>query len=181
MEQLRGLKKDEWAFYVVFQKALFINLFGLEAQKESLEIGEASQNRDNFVTWWIEQINKLHESGVFYLNWKQGRGDLWRGIAKRPDNGTIQYSKAAARRLSSFITISIWFNHDSTYQDANVFASSLIADESDLPNIVRTAFKRQGMVRSGLQTLVQLGTDSDDLDDDKKLEKKDQSGTCQTA
>ena len=171
LEKLKDLKKNEWAFYVVFQKALFINLFALETQKESLEIGEASQSRNDFVTWWVEQINKLYESGVFYLNWKQGQGDLWRGIAKRPDNGTIQYSKAAARRLSSFITISIWFNHDSTYQDANAFASSLVEDESSLPNIVKNAFKGKGMVRDGLESLIGASIDTDEMDDQKRKRK----------
>ena len=34
LEKLKNLKKNEWAFYVVFQKALFINLFRFEAQKD---------------------------------------------------------------------------------------------------------------------------------------------------
>jgi Sec-independent protein translocase protein TatA len=40
-------------------------------------------------------------------------------------------------------------------------------DDSKLPNIVRTAFKGQGMVRSGLETLI---SDSDELEDEE-LEK----------
>ena len=164
LEKLKDLKKNEWAFYVVFQKALFINLFRLEAQKGSLEIGEIAQSRNDFITWWMAQINELYEHGVFYLDWKKGQGDLWRGIAKRSDNGTIQYSKAAVSRISSFITISIWFNHTSTPQDVNAFANSLIQDDSKLPNIVQNAFKRPGMVKSGLETLI---SDSDELDDEK--------------
>lgn len=171
LAELKNLKKNEWAFYVVFQKALFINLFALEVQKESLAVGETIQNRDDFVAWWIEQINMLYERGIFCLNWKQGQGDLWRGIAKRPDNGTIQYSKAAANRISSFITISIWFNHSSIDEDVNAFASSLIRDESSLPNIVRNAFKRQGMVRDGLESLIGAGIDTDN-DDDQKLRRR---------
>jgi DGQHR domain-containing protein len=167
LEKLKALKKNEWAFYVVFQKALFINLFRLETQKESLELGEGVQSRDGFITWWMTQINALYERGVFDLNWKKDQGDLWRGIAKRPDNGAIQYSKAAANRISSFITISIWFNLASPSQDVDTFADSLMQDDSKLPNIVRTAFKGQGMVRSGLETLI---GDSDELEDEE-LEK----------
>ena len=167
LEKLKALKENEWAFYVVFQKALFINLFRLEAQKESLEIGESVQSRDDFITWWMTQINVLYERSVFDLNWKKDQGDLWRGIAKRPDNGTIQYSKAAANRISSFITISIWFNHASPSQDVDTFADSLMQDDSKLPNIVRTAFKGQGMVRSGLETLI---GDSDELEDEELRE-----------
>jgi DGQHR domain-containing protein len=167
LEKLKALKENEWAFYVVFQKALFINLFRLETQKESLELGEGVQSRDGFITWWMTQINALYERGVFDLHWKKGQRDLWRGLAKRPDNGTIQYSNAAANRISSFITISIWFNHASPSQDVDTFADSLMQDDSKLPNIVRTAFKGQGMVRSGLETLI---GDSDELEDEE-LEK----------
>ena len=168
LEKLRDLKKNEWAFYVVFQKALFINLFELEAQRGSSELPES---RDDFIAWWLEHINDLYEHGVFYLNWKKGQEDLWRGIAKRPDNGAIQYSKAAANRMSSFITIAIWFNYNRAHQDINAFANSLIQDDSRLPNIVRAAFKKQGMVRSGLEALIQASTDLDDLDD-KKLRRR---------
>lgn len=171
LEKLKDLKKNEWAFYVVFQKALFINLFRLETQKESLEIEKIAQSRNGFITWWLAQINELYERGVFYLNWKKGQGDLWRGIAKRPDNGTIQYSKAAANRISSFITISIWSNYDSTHQDVNTFATNLIHDDNRLPNIVRSAFKRQGMVKSGLEALIRASIDPDELDE-KKLKRR---------
>ena len=168
LEKLKDLKKNEWAFYVVFQKALFINLFRFEAQRRSLEIGEIAQSRSEFITWWMAQINELYKHGVFYLDWKKGQGDLWRGIAKRSDNGTIQYSRAAASRISSFITISIWFNYISTLQNVNEFADSLIRDDSKLPNIVQNAFKGRGMVRSGLETLI---SDSDELDD-KQLRRR---------
>ena len=164
LESLKDLKKNEWAFHVVFQKALFINLFRLETQKESLEIGEIGQSRNDFITWWLAQINKLYEHGVFYLNWKKRQGDLWRGIAKRPDNGTIQYSKVAANRISAFITISIWFNHTSTHDDVEAFANTLIEGDRRLPNIVRTAFTARGMVKDGLKTLI---SDSDELDDEE--------------
>ena len=74
LEKLKALKQNEWAFYVVFQKALFINLFELEAQRGSSGIPES---RNDFIVWWLEHINKFYERGVFYLNWKEGQGDLW--------------------------------------------------------------------------------------------------------
>ena len=169
LEKLKDLKKNECAFYVVFQKALFINLFRLEVQKESLEI---SQRRSDFVTWWIEQINTLHERGVFYLNWKKGKGDLWRGIGKRSDNGTIQYSKDAANRISSFITIAIWFNHTLTGKDADEFAINLIEENSGLPPIVGNAFKSKAMVGDGLNSLVKASMDPADELDPEEIKQK---------
>ena len=172
LTKLQELKLDEWAFYVVFQKALFLNLFELEAQRESLFGGEIDETREGFLTWWLEQMNALHKRGVFNLKWKaqKGKADLWLGIAKNPVSETIQYSKAASNRISSFITICLWFNNAPDSQDAEAFATSLIEDASaEFPKIVRNAFQRT--LRRGLESLVKAQTDTDEIDD-KKLKRK---------
>ena len=172
LETLENLKKNEWAFYVVFQKALFINLFELEAQSPSLFDDE--MRREDFLTWWIDQINALYKQGVFSLDWKAGKGvaDLWKGIANNPVSGTIQYTQAAANRISAFITICIWFNRDSTQPESvNAFATRLIEfdnpkhSDSQLPAVVGNAFAR---IRSGLETLINSRTD-DELDDKQMI------------
>ena len=168
LETLANLKKNEWAFYVVFQKALFMNLFELEAQSPSLLDDEVS--REDFLTWWIAQINSLYKQGVFSLDWKAGKGtaDLWKGIANTPVSGTIQYTQAAANRISAFITICIWFNRNSTQpEDARAFATQLIefgsqkSNDAELPSVVGNALTR---VRKGLETLIKARID-DELDD----------------
>ena len=173
LRMLENLKENEWAFYVVFQKALFINFFELEAQSPSLLDNQMS--REDFLTWWINQINALHKQGVFNLNWKdkKGRADLWRGIAKNPISGAIQYTQAAANRVSAFITICIWFNRDKTQpEDPNAFATRLIEFGSTeysgakLPNIVGRALTR--VRRSGLDSLIKARTD-DELDDKQMI------------
>jgi len=174
LETLENLKENEWAFYVVFQKALFINLFELETQRPSLFNDEIGESRNGFMTWWIAQMNALYDCGVFNLDWKEGKGnaDLWLGIANNPVSGTIQYSKAAANRISAFITICIWFNNDSTQEDVNAFAESLIGDSDRLPVIVRNAFKNRGMVKEGLESLVKARIDHRQEDDEEKLARK---------
>lgn len=170
LAKLQELKKDEWAFYVVFQKALFLNLFGLEAQRQSLFEGEIGETREGFLAWWIEQLNVLHKQGVFNLNWgtRKPKANLWLGIAKNPVSETIQYSGAAVNRISSFITICLWFNKDSEAQDAEMFATSLIEDtRAELPRIVRNAFRT---LRTGLESLIRARTE--DEIDDKKLKRK---------
>lgn len=173
LAKLQELKKDEWAFYVVFQKALFLNLFGLEAQRESLFDDEIGETRKGFLAWWIEQINALYKQGVFNLNWGTGKtkANLWLGIAKNPVSETIQYSGAATNRINSFITICLWFiwsNKDSESQDAEIFATSLIEDaNAKLPRIVRNAFRT---LRTGLESLIR--TQTEDEIDDKKLQRK---------
>lgn len=169
LKTLENLKENEWAFYVVFQKALFINFFDLEAQSPSLFDNDMS--REDFLTWWIDQINTLHKRGVFNLNWKARKRspDLWKGIAKNPVSGTIQYTQAAANRISAFITICIWFNRDATQpEDPNAFATRLIEFGSaeysgtKLPNIVGRALTR--VRRNGLDSLIKARID-DELDD----------------
>ena len=170
LTKLQELKKDEWAFYVVFQKALFLNLFGLEAQRQSLFDGEIGESRESFLAWWIDQINMLYKHGVFNLNWgaRKTKANLWLGIAKNPVSETIQYSGAASNRISSFITICLWFNKDSKSQDAEMFAKNLIEDASaKLPRIVRNAFRT---LKTGLESLIRARTE--DEIDDKKLERK---------
>ena len=170
LAKLQELKKNEWAFYVVFQKALFLNLFGLEVQRQSFFDGEIGETIEGFLAWWLEQINVLHKRGVFNLDWGTGKAkaNLWLGIAKNPVSETIQYSGAAVNRINSFITICLWFNKDSESQDPGIFATSLMENAgAKSPKIVRNAFRT---LRTGLESLIRARTE--DEIDDKKLQRK---------
>ena len=161
LEMLTNIKRNEWAFYVVFQKALFINFFTLEAQSPSLF--DDNKTREDFLTWWIDQVNALHKQGVFNLDWKaeKGKTDLWLGIAKNPGSGSIQYSQAAANRISSFITICIYFKHGDNQHDESKFAADLADDSPSLPKTAKNAFKT---VRNGLGSLIKAKA-ADEIDD----------------
>ena len=172
LTELQELKRNEWAFYVVFQKALFINFFGLDAQRQEFSGREIGDTRESFLTWWLEHINALHERGVFNLDWKAGKSeaDLWLGIANNPVSGTIQYSRAAANRISAFMTICLWFNSDPAQPEAKAFATSLIEETNiELPTIVRNAFSRT--LRPGLVSLIRAKIDTDDPDDEKLMKR----------
>lgn len=165
LAELEALKKEEWAFYVVFQKALFRNFLSLEPVRKSLSIGEHSTDRSSFLTWWLDQVNALHEKGVFNLNWKRGKDELWRGIAKNPVSGTIQFTKAAVNRISSFITICIWFNLEPEHSEAKPFVSLLTENVSSrLPKTVKSAFKSH--VAGGLKSVITAKLD-DDIEDER--------------
>ena len=168
LQMLTDLKQNEWAFYVVFQKALFINFFTLEAQSPSLL--DENKSRTEFLTWWLDQINALHKQRVFNLDWKTAKGktDLWLGIAKNPGSGSIQYSQAAANRISSFITICIYFMHGNKQQDESQFVAGLVDDNPSLPTTARNAFKT---VRNGLESLIKVKMTADEIDD-QTLEKR---------
>lgn len=162
--ELEGFKTNEWAFYTVFQKALFLNFFELERQRPFPSIGGFGTRREDFLTGWLAQMNRLYEQGVFQLDWKKGKGDLWRGIAKNPGSGTIQYSKAAANRISAFITLCFWLN-DAEQEDAKTFATRLVEDRTgDLPNFIKkTVFQRR--IEPGLKSLIQANMDVDEVED----------------
>ena len=168
LRKLENLKANEWAFQVVFQKALFTNLLELESES-SFFLGDETSKKD-FLTWWIDQVNTLHKQGVFNLDWKAGKkkADLWLGIANNPGSGSIQYSQAATNRISSFITLCIYFKHGNTQQDESKFANSLIDDSESLPKLVRNAFKR---IKNGFESLVKAKMDTNEIDG-KPLERE---------
>ena len=170
LKELENIKTNEWAFQVVFQKALFINLFELEPQKQSL-FNLSFDSRNEFLTWWIAQVNDLHEQGVFSLHWKaeKGSADLWLGIANNPGSGSIQHSQAAANRISSFITICMYSKSVGTPEEINNFVDDLIKEKEELPRIVQNAFKT---IRNGLVSLVKAKANTDEIEDIKKLNKQ---------
>ena len=170
LKELENIKTDEWAFQVVFQKALFINLFELEPQKEFL-FDLNFDSRNEFLTWWIAQVNDLHEQGVFSLHWKaeKGTADLWLGIANNPGSGSIQHSQAAANRISSFMTICMYFKQIDTQQKINEFVDGLIDEREGIPRIVQNAFKT---IRNGLESLIRAKANFDVTEEPEKLEKQ---------
>ena len=175
LKRLGNLKTNKWAFQVVFQKGLFINLFELDPQKNSLFDLCSFDTRTDFLTWWISQVNTLNDQGVFSLHWKEEKGkpDLWVGIANNLGAGSIQYTLTAARRISSFITICMYYNivRDKQQIDARIFADSLIANSETTPPIVKNAFK---LIREGLVSFIKqkANTNADEIEDDKELEKR---------
>lgn len=167
LEELERLKQNEWAFYVVFQKALFLNFFQLEKHQRFPLADEPKLSREDFLTKWLDHMNALYERGVFNLHWKSEKEDLWKGIAKNPVSGTIQYSKAAANRISAFMTLCFGLNLGAEQSDAKAFATRLMEKANkDLPKFIRGDFNR---VRHGLESLVKAQMNNDDEIDDKKL------------
>ena len=168
LKTLEDLKKNEWAFQVVFQKALFINFFDLESQKQSL-FGLSFNSKDEFLTWWLNQMNDLYKQRVFNLHWKaeKGKADLWLGIANNPGSGSIQYTQAAANRISSFITICMCFKQTGPHQEARKFVDSLINNTDQTLLIPQDAFKN---IRKELESLIRAKMNADEIEDPKKLE-----------
>lgn len=167
LEKLQKLKQNEWAFYVVFQKALFINFFEFEAQKEVLFEGAIGESREDFRNWWLKQVNELHKHGVFNLDWKEGenKADFWRGISNNPASGTIQYSTAAVNRIKSFLTIGIWFNHNPAQLDAETFVRGLTKEvDTKFHPIIQNAYST---LKTGLTSLIKVEMDIDEIDDEE--------------
>lgn len=166
LNELQEMKKNDWAFYVVFQKALFFSLFEFDAQRESLFEDSTGETRESFLNWWLKHIDELHSRGVFNLDWKAGkeRADLWKGIANNPASGTIQYSNAAINRITSFITLSIWFNYNPENLDVQEFYSGMTKEKNiGIPSIVQNAYPT---LKTGLTSLIKANMDDDDIDED---------------
>ena len=158
-------------FMLYFKRHFSSIFFGFEAQRQSLFEDTTGETRESFLTWWLEHMNALHSRGVFNLDWKAGKGkaDYWRGIANNPGSGTIQYSTAAVNRISSLMTISIWFNYNSEQLDAEKFVNCLTKEaDTELPSIIQNAYST---LKGGLTSLIKFEMDTDEIDDEE-LQKK---------
>jgi hypothetical protein len=100
------IKSNNWAFKVVFQKALFEAFFSLTTQASDFVDDYPSEEvlMDKFTNMWIESINALFEAGLGITNFTFSipKEKFWVGIALKGDD-TIEYTKAGVERISRWL------------------------------------------------------------------------------
>ena len=98
-------KKDNWAFKVVFQRALFYSYSDLWWQaSEFVDDGlSGSKATKQYTDRWIEAINKLFSMGLGAVEARATSSEyFWAGIGLSGD-GHIEFTKAATQRISSWL------------------------------------------------------------------------------
>ncbi|MCB1327797.1 MAG: hypothetical protein KDK35_21375 [Leptospiraceae bacterium] len=103
-EAIDSHKAGNWAFRVVFQKALFDSFFAMLDQSRDFHgsEGDARERRAKMADTWISAINYLFEQGVAREDYKVGRESFWVGIGLRPE-GKIDFTKSATKRLCCWL------------------------------------------------------------------------------
>ena len=107
------------------------------------------------------------------MSGKQKRKKLiygW-GLQRIQGSGSIQYTQSAAKRISSFITICMYFKQAGIQQEIDEFVDSLIDNTETIPQIVQNAFIP---VRNGLISLININArmNADEIKNPKELEKR---------
>ena len=100
------IKKDEWAFKVVFQKALFLSYLDLRTTARHFNSTTQSDDelQSEFAERWIEAINKLLITDLGKFNCKFKNQMFWAGIGIKLD-GTIDFSQASSTKLSKWLSV----------------------------------------------------------------------------
>lgn len=107
----QSIKKDNWFFKVVFQKALFMAYFELLPQaSEFIEVEGMSEieRRASFTTYWVEGMNLLCAEGlaITQCTMTGKKNFFWAGIGLSAE-GSIEYTKVSSNRIREWLKI--WF------------------------------------------------------------------------
>lgn len=114
----KNIKKDHWAFKVVFQKALFTSYLRLLEQAPTfVSENNAETERQKFTSMWIEAVNSLFDThlALHTATFSRPKEGFWGGIGLKQDD-TIDFTVGGSNRLSSWLTIWVclyWLNGDS--------------------------------------------------------------------
>jgi hypothetical protein len=105
LADLHKMKSADWAFYAVFQKALF-RATKTAFQHYSVVPGHTNQD---FSAAWLGFLNDLAGRDAFKVKVMAGDTALWAGVGLSAAGTTVAWSDAAVQRISSLITLWWYF------------------------------------------------------------------------
>lgn len=101
LQQIGKIKSDQWAYKIVFQRAL-LRLFASVLRDPELYFQGA--DRQAAVDTMLEALNLLDGSGFMTVNKKVGRELFWQGSGQGADE-TIEFTNAGAERIKSWLEV----------------------------------------------------------------------------
>ena len=104
------LKKDNWFYKVVFQKALFESLFTLLNQAEEFNFSEDEDSEIAFVDFWISSMNTFVEKGFASEGIKSSQEYFWNGIGRNAV-GNIEYTNVSISRISNWLNVWVYMSY----------------------------------------------------------------------
>lgn len=106
LQELAKMKNEDWAFFAVFQKALF-RATKVAYQHYDLTPG---YTRKPFGEAWTSFLNILADRGLLKVKAKHDSTPLWAGIGLSHASQTITWSEAAVSRICSLLVL-WWYFH----------------------------------------------------------------------
>ena len=120
LQELAKMKTEDWAFYAVFQKALF-RATKIAFQHYDLTPG---YTRKPFGSAWTDFLNTMAARNLLKVKAKHDEEPLWAGIGLSHTSHTITWSKSAVSRICSLLIL-WWYFHVNQLTRPNTFLSKL--------------------------------------------------------
>jgi hypothetical protein len=120
LQELAKMKNEDWAFYAVFQKALF------RATKTAYQHYDLTPGHTlrPFGEAWVNFLNILAERDLLKVKAKHDGAPVWAGIGLSHANHTITWSEAAVARICSLLIL-WWYFHVNELTRGGSFLSKL--------------------------------------------------------
>lgn len=126
LQELAKMKSDDWAFYAVFQKALF-RATKIAFQHYDVTPGHTQRS---FNDAWISFLNMLADRGLLKVKAKEDDDPVWAGIGLSHANHTITWSEAAVARICSMLIL-WWYFHIYTLNRAGSFLTKVSGNQGN--------------------------------------------------
>lgn len=168
LEELDAMKKADWPFFAVFQKALFRATARAWRQRDV--IGPSGiTSLDEFLNAWIAFLNTLWERKLLgvRVDIPGTTSPLWGGVALNPGSKTVKWNEASTSRIAALLYV-WWVFHVQAYKRVSSFVGAIDkSGDSKFPE-VQEALRE---VRKGLRSAVKATVeDAEDAEVDKLTE-----------
>jgi hypothetical protein len=127
LKELAAMKRDDWPFFAVFQKALLRTTVNCYRQWDVLAPAGSERTRAAFLKSWLEFLDDLWGRGVLKVRaTAEGlSGLVWDGVSLNLGGShTVQWSDASAARISAQLQL-WWYVWISSRQQIRDFVRKL--------------------------------------------------------
>lgn len=126
LQELAKMKTDDWAFYAVFQKALF-RATKIAFQHYDVTPGHTQRT---FNEAWVNFLNILADRGLLKVKAKHDDAPVWAGIGLSHASHTITWSEAAVARICSLLVL-WWYFHVNELTRSGNFLSKVSTNQGN--------------------------------------------------
>jgi hypothetical protein len=125
LQELAKMKSEDWAFFAVFQKALF------RATKIAFQHYEVTPGytKRSFNEAWVAFLNVLADRGHLKVKAKHGSTPIWAGIGLSHANHAITWSEAAVSRICSMLLL-WWYFYVYSLTKGGSFLNNVSSNQS---------------------------------------------------
>lgn len=171
LEELNGMKQEDWPFYAVFQKGL-MRASAIAWRHFSVVGGTKNSTVEDFLTKWIAFLDDLTDRGLLKVKAslpKKEKERVWGGISLNVGE-TIRWSESAVQRIAAVLVL-WWYFYATAKSKVGSFLKKITAARSN--ETFPKAKELLGAVAKGLPSTVVRPDEELEKDEiDKRVDKR---------